>query len=64
MNSIIKRIRNYLADVLAEMKKVSWVHRKELFTTTIVVIIFSSLLATFILVFDLIFSQLLNLVLK
>jgi preprotein translocase SecE subunit len=48
MNSIIKRIRNYLADVLAEMKKVSWVHRKELFTTTLVVIIFSTVLALFI----------------
>jgi preprotein translocase subunit SecE len=64
VKKLFKRIRNYLADVWAEMKKVSWVRRKELFTTTIVVIIFSSLLATFILVFDLIFSQLLNLVLK
>ena len=46
------------------MKKVSWVRRKELFTTTLVVIIFSTVLAAFIGVFDFIFSRLLNLVLR
>jgi preprotein translocase subunit SecE len=64
MNSLIKRIRNYLADVWAEMKKVSWVRRKELFTTTLVVIIFSSVLALFIGVVDLIFRWLLSYVIK
>jgi preprotein translocase subunit SecE len=64
MNSLFKWIRNYLADVWAEMKKVSWVKRRELFTTTLVVIAFSTVLAIFIGVVDLIFSQLLNLVLK
>jgi len=64
VKNLFKRIRNYLADVWAEMRKVSWVRRKELFTTTLVVIIFSTALAIFIGVFDLIFSQLLNLVLR
>jgi len=62
--NIFKRIRNYLADVVAELKKVSWVKRKELFTTTMVVIVFSALLAAFIGVFDFIFSRLLHLVLR
>ena len=62
--NIFKRIRNYIADVVAEMKKVSWVKRKELFTTTMVVIVFSALLAAFIGVFDFIFSRLLHLVLR
>jgi preprotein translocase subunit SecE len=61
---ILKRIRNYLADVVAELKKVSWVKRKELFTTTVVVIVFSALLAAFIGLFDFIFSRLLHLVLR
>ncbi|MFO7675548.1 MAG: preprotein translocase subunit SecE [bacterium] len=61
---LIKRTRDYLADVVAEMKKVTWVKRKELFTTTLVVIIFSTILAAFIGVFDLIFSQLLHLILR
>lgn len=62
--SIFKRIRNYLAEVLAELKKVSWVKRKELFTTTLVVIVFSTLLAAFIFIFDFIFSRLLHLILS
>jgi preprotein translocase subunit SecE len=64
MKSLIKRVRNYLADVWAEMKKVSWVQRKELFTTTLVVIIFSSVLALFIGVVDLIFRWLLSYIIK
>jgi preprotein translocase subunit SecE len=64
VKNLFKRIRNYLADVWAEMKKVSWVKRKELFTTTLVVIVFSTIMAVFIGVFDFIFSRLLNLVLK
>jgi len=64
MNSLFKRLRNYLADVWAEMRKVSWVRRKELLTTTLVVIVFSTILAIFVGVVDFIFSQLLNLVLK
>ena len=64
MKDLFKRIRNYLADVWAEMKKVSWVQRKELFTTTLVVIVFSSILAAFIGVVDCIFSHLLGIILK
>jgi len=64
VKNLFKRIRNYLADVWAELKKVSWVKRKELFTTTLVVIVFSTIMAVFIGVFDFIFSRLLNLVLK
>jgi preprotein translocase subunit SecE len=64
MKDLLKRVRNYLADVWAEMKKVSWVQRKELFTTTLVVIIFSTVLALFIGAVDFIFSRLLGIVLK
>jgi preprotein translocase subunit SecE len=64
MKDLFKRVRNYLADVWAEMKKVSWVQRKQLFTTTLVVIIFSTALALFIGAVDFIFSRLLGIVLK
>ncbi len=64
MKNLIKRTRDYLVDVWSELKKVSWVKRKELFTTTVVVIIFSTLLAVFIGIIDLVFSQLLQLVLR
>lgn len=46
------------------MRKVSWIKRKELWTTTVVVIIFSTMLAAFIGVFDFIFSRLLQLMLR
>jgi preprotein translocase subunit SecE len=64
MKDLFKRISNYLADVWAEMKKVSWVQRKELFTTTLVVIVFSTVLAAFIGVVDFIFKSLLSIVIK
>ncbi|MBM3332084.1 preprotein translocase subunit SecE [candidate division WOR-3 bacterium] len=64
MKDLIKRVRNYLADVWAEMKKVSWVQRKELLTTTLVVILFSTVLALFIGVVDFVFSRLLGIVLR
>ena len=64
MKDLFKRVRNYLADVWAVMKKVSWVQRRELFTTTLVVIIFSTVLALFIGAVDFIFSRLLGIVLK
>jgi preprotein translocase subunit SecE len=64
MKDLSRRVRDYLADVWAEMKKVSWVQRKELFTTTLVVIIFSTVLALFVGAVDFIFSRLLGIVLK
>jgi preprotein translocase subunit SecE len=64
VKKLFNSLKNYVADVVAEMKKVSWVKRKELFTTTVVVIVFSTVLAAFIGLFDLLFSTLLQLVLR
>jgi preprotein translocase subunit SecE len=62
--SFWKRIKDYITDVVAEMKKVSWVKPRELWTTTLVVIVFSAVLAAFIGLCDLIFSRLLALILR
>ncbi|HTW90445.1 MAG TPA: preprotein translocase subunit SecE [bacterium] len=64
MKDLYKQIKNYLADVVAEMKKVSWVRGKELWTTTLVVLLFSAVMSLFIGVFDFIFSHLLGAILK
>ena len=64
MKNLFKKIRDYIADVWSELKRVSWVRRKELVTTTAVVIAFSAALAIFIGIFDFIFSRLLQLVLR
>lgn len=52
----ILRIRTFLKAVINEMKKVSWTGRKELLSTTVVVIILSVIVATIIGIMDLIFS--------
>ncbi len=59
-----KRIREFIVDVISEMKKVSWIKAKELWKTTLVVIIFSSVLAVFIGLCDFFFSRLLALILR
>ncbi len=64
MKRIFTKVKDYIADVVAEMRRVSWVRRKELFTTTVVVIVFSTLLAVFIGLCDLVFASLLHLVLR
>uniref|UniRef100_A0A7C4GEK7 Protein translocase subunit SecE n=1 Tax=candidate division WOR-3 bacterium TaxID=2052148 RepID=A0A7C4GEK7_UNCW3 len=62
--NVIRRIRNYVVDVAAELRKVTWVKRKELLTTTVVVIAFSAVLAAFIGFWDFVFSHLLGLILR
>jgi len=62
--NIFNRIKKYILEVVAEMKRVSWAKRKELLSTTVVVIILSFLLAAFVGLFDLIFSRLLRLVIR
>lgn len=61
--NIITRVRKYIIEVISELRKVTWIKGRELLTTTVVVILFSSLLAGFVFLFDFIFSNLLKLVL-
>ncbi|MFB0509149.1 MAG: preprotein translocase subunit SecE [bacterium] len=58
------RIRKYIMEVISELKRVSWVKRKELISTTLVVIILSLILAIYIGIFDFIFSRILHLVIR
>ncbi|MDH5185463.1 MAG: preprotein translocase subunit SecE [candidate division WOR-3 bacterium] len=58
------RIRKYIMEVISELKRVSWVKRKELIGTTVVVIILSLILAIYIGIFDFIFSRILHLVIR
>ncbi len=51
-------------DVKNELKKVSWSSRKELFQTTLLVIILSFLLSLFIGFWDFVFSRILGLIIR
>ncbi|MEO0072699.1 MAG: preprotein translocase subunit SecE [candidate division WOR-3 bacterium] len=61
---MIRKIRDYLRNVYSELKKVSWARPKDLFQTTLVVILLSIIVSLFIMVCDLIFSNALRLILR
>ena len=54
---MIKKTQNFLNEVLAEMKKVSWTTRRELIDSTLIVIFSSVLLGCFIALVDVVFSK-------
>ena len=51
------RARGFLNEVRNELKKVTWPLRKEVYAATIVVILFSFILGTFLWVVDLILER-------
>jgi preprotein translocase subunit SecE len=59
---IWKTIVQFLRDVRIEMKKVIWPSRQEVINYTVVVLVTVTVVATFILVMDLILSRLLHLI--
>ncbi|MHB8894821.1 MAG: preprotein translocase subunit SecE [Candidatus Geothermincolia bacterium] len=55
-------IKQFYKDVVIEMKKVIWPSRTEVVNYTLVVLITVTIVATFILVLDLVLSRLLHLI--
>jgi len=51
-----KRLRNFLKDVRAELKKVTWPSRNEVYSTTIVVIAATIFFGFYLFFMDVIFS--------
>ena len=54
---MIAKIKKFIGEVLAEMKKVSWTTRRELVDSTLIVILSSFLLGLFVGVIDFVFSK-------
>ena len=54
---MITKVKNFLGEVLAEMKKVSWVTRQELWDSTLIVLASSLLLGIFVAVIDFVLSK-------
>ena len=54
---MIAKIRKFIGEVLAEMKKVSWTTRRELVDSTLIVILSSFLLGIFVGIIDFAFSK-------
>jgi len=64
VRAIVAKIKNWVTDVVAEMKKVSWAKRKELIGATTLVLVISILMAAYVGLSDFIFSRLLALILR
>ena len=64
MRTIVIKIKNWVTDVAAEMRKVSWAKRRELVGATALVLVISILMAAYIGLFDFIFSRLLAMILS
>lgn len=56
------RMSRYLREVRAELRKVNWPNRKELVTYTVVVVVSVLVIAAFIGLVDLLFSQILAII--
>jgi preprotein translocase subunit SecE len=62
--NIINRISKFTTEVKVEMQKVSWSDKNELIGATGVVIIYTTLLAVFIGIVDIILSKVVAMVLR
>ena len=54
---MIVKVRNFIGEVMAEMKKVSWVTRQELLDSTLIVLASSLFLGVFVAVIDFFLSK-------
>ncbi len=59
----MKRFQNYIRDVIAELRKVTWPTREELKGSTITVVIFSLMCSFYVFLVDYVLGQLVHLIL-
>ena len=61
---MIAKVKNFIGEVMAEMKKVSWTTRRELVDATLIVIFSSVLLGVFVGVIDFVLSKGVSIIIK
>ncbi len=61
---MIAKVQNFIGEVMAEMKKVSWTTRRELLDSTLIVIFTSLSLGVFIASIDYVLSKGVSILLK
>lgn len=54
---MITKVQNFIGEVLAEMKKVSWVTRQDLIDSALIVVVSSLLLGLFLAAVDFVLSK-------
>lgn len=60
----MKRFQNYIRDVIAELRKVTWPTREELKGSTITVIVFSIICTLYVFTVDLVLGRLVSFILS
>lgn len=61
---MLKRVKSFMSDVKAETKKVTWPSRKEVYSTTIVVLIAIFVFSVFLYIVDIGLQHIVTSVLK
>jgi preprotein translocase subunit SecE len=64
LTNLFQKAINFIKEARAELRKVTWPNRKQLISSTIVVIITVALVAVFLGVVDLIFSRIVTIILQ
>jgi len=64
LDSVISKIKRFLKEVEIELKRVTWPSRKELYGSTVVVLLMVFALAVFIGFVDIILSRIVALILR
>jgi len=59
-----EKIKDYLTEVKLEMEKVSWPKKETLKITTLVVLVFMLIIASYVGIVDIIFSKIISLFLR
>ena len=64
LNKLFQKLINFIKESRAELRKVTWPNRKQLISSTVVVIITVALIAVFLGIVDLIFSRIVTIILQ
>lgn len=64
LNNLFHKLVNFVKEARAELKKVTWPNKKQLISSTIVVIITVAIVAVFLGVVDLVFSRIVTMILQ
>ena len=63
-NNLFQKFINFIREARAELKKVTWPNKKQLISSTIVVMITVALVAVFLGIVDLVFSRIVTIILQ
>ncbi len=63
-NLMKDKIKNYIGNVKAELKKVTWPDKRILRNSTVVIIVFMIIMAVYFGIIDVIFAKLISLIIR